>query len=137
VCIFGLSSASVNAQTDKSILKKSPFENGAAESRGIYCYDSLEVLEIGNIILENDMLLANEKEYQKRDSLQVLKSGLFENKINDLGKIISYKDEQLKKMESVSAELKGARWKWWQYTLAFIGAATFGFTAGVIFEIQK
>jgi len=108
-----------------------------AESRGIYCYDSLEVLEISNIILENDMLHENETEYIKRDSMYVLKTGLFESKIIDLGKIIGLQDEQLKKLESYTAEIKETGWKWWQYTLAFIGTVTFGFTAGVIFDIHK
>lgn len=104
------------------------------QSKDVYCYDSAEVAEIGNIILENDMLRDNEKEYLKRDSLFSLKTSLLEEKIISLQRIIDLKDEQLTKIEITAEELSSDSWKWWHYTLAFIGTVTFGFTAGVIYD---
>ena len=90
--------------------------------------------EIGNIILENDMLRENEKEYLKRDSLFSIKAVLSEEKIISLQKIVNLKNEQLTNLEISAEEISSASWKWWHYTLAFIGTVTFGFTAGVIYD---
>jgi len=108
--------------------------SASAQNKPAYCYDSVEVQEIAKMILENDMLRENEKEYEKKDSLYELKIQMLGEKTLGLEKIISYKDEQIRKLENIPHEIKQTGWQWWQYTLACIGAVTFGFTVGIIYE---
>ncbi len=123
--IIGPATGSANAQ------------NKNFETKPVYCYDSLEVMEIARLILENDLLRNNEKEYEARDSLYELKIILLKEKVSGLESIISLKHEQIIKLENIPHEIKQTGWQWWHYTLACIGAMTFGFTAGVIYENLK
>jgi len=113
-------------------------QNKIYDSKSVYCYDSIEVMEIARLILENDLLRNNEKEYESRDSLYELKIISLKEKVSGLESIISLKDEQIIKLENIPHEIKQAGgWQWWHYTLACIGAVTFGFTAGIIYENLK
>jgi len=76
----------------------------------------------------------NENLYREKDSLYNVNRILFENKISSLKEIIKLKDEQIEKLERTPLQTIDKSWKWWHYTLAAIGAITFGFTAGVVYE---
>jgi uncharacterized protein (UPF0216 family) len=99
-----------------------------------YYFDSSEVSRIAEIILENEMLNANEKLYREKDSVYKINRILFDEKINSLHEIIRLKDEQIFKLENTPVQIIDKSWKWWHYTLATIGAITFGFTAGIVYE---
>lgn len=121
--IIGLSASSANCQNEKL----------SSDSK-LYLYDSAEVVKIAELILENETLRDNEKLYREKDSLCNVNRILFENKIRSLKNIIKLKDEQIVKLEKTPLQIIDNTWKWWQYTLAAIGAVTFGFTAGVVYE---
>lgn len=99
-----------------------------------YYFDSSDVARIAEIILENEMLNANEKLYREKDSVYKINRILLDEKINSLQEIIRLKDEQLFKLENTPVQIIDKSWKWWHYTLAAIGAITFGFTAGIIYK---
>ncbi len=132
--IIGLSIGSVHAQGDKHNI---PPLKGVSEGRSMYYYDSSEVVRIAEIILENDMLKENELIYIQKDSLCSINRIILDDKISSLHEIIRLKDVQIYKMENTPVQLIDNSWKWWQYTLAAIGAATFGFTAGIVYENIK
>ena len=121
--IIGLSASSANSQNEKYT------PNG-----NLYLYDSAEVAKIAELILENETLRENEKLYREKDSLYNVNRILFENKISSVKEIIKLKDEQIVKLEKTPLQVIDNTWKWWHYTLAAIGAVTFGFTVGVIYE---
>ena len=121
--IIGLSASSANGQNEKYT------PNG-----NLYLYDSAEVAKIAELILENETLRENEKLYREKDSLYNVNRILFENKISSVKEIIKLKDEQIVKLEKTPLQVINNTWKWWHYTLAAIGAVTFGFTVGVIYE---
>jgi len=123
VFIIGLNASSTNGQNEKY----TPDGN-------IYLYDSAEVVKIAELILENETLRINEKLYREKDSLYNVNRLFFENKISSLKDIIKLKDEQIGKLENTPLQVIDNSWKWWHYTLAAIGAITFGFTAGVVYE---
>lgn len=97
-------------------------------------YDSSNVVKIAELILENETMKENEKLYQAKDSLYNVNEILLENKISSLNEIIKLKDEQIEKMEKTPLQVIDKSWKWWHYTLAAVGAVTFGFTVGVMYE---
>jgi len=132
--IIGQSISLIHAQDERS---ENPPLKGVSEGRGMYYYDSTEVAQIAEIILENDMLKENEMIFIQKDSLRNLNRIILEDKINSLGEIIRLKDEQLFKLEKTPLQMTGKSWKWWHYTLAAIGAVTFGFTAGIVYENIK
>ena len=99
-----------------------------------YYFDSSDVARIAEIILENEMLNANQKLYREKDSVYKINRILFDEKINSMREIVRLKDEQIFKLENTPAQVIDKSWKWWHYTLAAIGAITFGFTAGIIYE---
>ncbi len=103
----------------------------------VFCYDSAEVAKIAEIIIENEMMKENEKLYIQKDSLKNINRIILEEKISSLREIINLKNEQIIKMENTPLTVIDKSWKWWQYTLAAIGAVTFGFTAGIIYENMK
>ena len=113
--IIGLSASSANGQNEKYT------PNG-----NLYLYDSAEVAKIAELILENETLRENEKLYREKDSLYNVNRILFENKISSVKEIV--------KLEKTPLQVIDNTWKWWHYTLAAIGAVTFGFTVGVIYE---
>lgn len=80
------------------------------------------------------MLRENEALYREKDSLFSINKLLMEGKITSIQEIIKLKDQQLSKLEKTPVHIIDKSWKWWQYFLAAIGAVTFGFTAGVIYE---
>ena len=136
--IIGLSISSVHAQGDKHNIPplkgvSARLQNGQ-EGRGMYYYDSSEVARIAEIILENDMLKENGLIFIQKDSLCNINRIILEGKISSLGEIIRLKDEQLFRLEKTPLVITDNSWKWWQYTLAAIGAVTFGFTAGIVYE---
>ena len=136
--IIGQSISLIHAQDERSenpTLKgvSARLQNGQ-EGRGMYYYDSIEVARIAEIILENDMLKENEMIFIQKDSLCNINRIILEDKINSLGEIIRLKEEQLFKLEKTPFQMTGKSWKWWQYTLAAIGAVTFGFTVGIVYE---
>ena len=132
--IIGQRISLIHAQDERS---ENPPLKGVSEGRGMYYYDSTEVAQIAEIILENDMLKENEMIFIQKDSLRNLNRIILEDKINSLGEIIRLKDEQLFKLEKTPLQMTGKSWKWWHYTLAAIGAVTFGFTAGIVYENIK
>jgi hypothetical protein len=99
-----------------------------------YEYDSCDVMEIAKLILENEMYKENESLYTQRDSLFTIRIIILEGKISTLQTIIGFKEQQLSKLEKTQVQITDKRWKWWQYIMAAVGAVTFGFTAGVIYE---
>jgi hypothetical protein len=126
--ICGLNSSSANGQDNDGQLA------GDIPPGSIYKYDSSEVTEIARIILENEMLRENEVLYKGKDSLFSINKNLMEGKITSLQEIIKLKDLQLIKLEQTPIQIIDKSWKWWQYFIAAVGAVTFGFTAGVIYE---
>lgn len=126
--ITGLSIGSACAQSSSPL-----FSQRSGETNPVFWYDSTEVAKIAEIILENEMLRKNEELYIQKDSLQNINRIILDEKINSLKEIIRLKDEQLIKLEKSPLPIIDKSWKWWQYTLAAIGAITFGFTAGVIY----
>lgn len=125
VFITGLSISSARGQTDYKTNEK------------LFLYDSSEVARIAELILENETMKVNEKLYRQKDSLYIVNRILFENKLSSLNEIIKLKDEQIEKLEKTPVQIINKSWKWWHYTLAAIGAVTFGFTAGIIYENAK
>lgn len=99
-----------------------------------YYFDSSEVARIAEIIIENEMLNANEKLYREKDSIYKISRVILDEKINSLREIIRLKDEQIFKLENTPIQIIDKSWKWWHYTLAAIGAITFGFTVGIIYK---
>lgn len=128
VFITGLSISSACAQNETYSL---------SSSGDVFCYDSTEVTKIAEIILENEMMNENQKLYKQKDSLQNVNRVILEEKISSLREIIKLKDEQIIKMEKTPLPVIDKSWKWWHYTLAAIGAITFGFTAGIIYQKIK
>jgi hypothetical protein len=122
VFIIGLSISSANGQTNHKTNEK------------IFLYDSSEVVRIAELILENETMKENEKLYHKKDSLYNVNRILFENKLKSLNEIIMLKNEQIEKMEKTPLQIMDKSWRWWHYTLAAIGAVTFGFTVGIVYE---
>lgn len=108
--------------------------NGQDNDRSLYKYDSAEVAGIARIILENELFRENEILYRDKDSLFSFNKLLMEGKLTSLQEIIGLKDQQLSKLEKTPIQIIDKSWKWWQYFMAAIGAVTFGFTAGVIYE---
>lgn len=100
----------------------------------LFCYDSSEVARIAEIIFENDMFKENERLCIEKDSLHRVNRIILEEKIGSLREILRLKDEQIFKLETTPVQLADKSWKWWHFTLAAIGAITFGFTAGVVYE---
>jgi hypothetical protein len=80
------------------------------------------------------MLRENEKLFTEKDSLQTVNRIILEEKIISLREIVRLKDEQIFKLEKTPVQVIDKSWKWWHYTLAAIGAVTFGFTAGIVYE---
>lgn len=111
-----------------------PKQGYSKENDTCYCYSNDEVKSIADIILENDMLKSNEASYIEKDSINNVNRVLMQGKINSLYEIIKLKDLQLDKLEKTGMQIIDNSWKWWQYTLAAIGAVTFGFTAGIVYE---
>ena len=122
VFIIGLSASWANCQTSQKTDEK------------LFLYDSSEVVKIAGLILENEALKENEKLYREKDSLYNVNRIFFENRIGSLKDIIKLKDEQIVKMENTPMQIIDNSWRWWQYALAAIGAVTFGFTTGVVYE---
>jgi hypothetical protein len=102
-----------------------------------YTFDSMEVAEIAKIILENDMLKENEILSREKDSLYRQNNELFGEKIKRMQEIIDLKEQQIRRFEPTPQILKKKGWKWWQYTLAAVGAVCAGFTAGVIYGLNQ
>jgi hypothetical protein len=122
VFIIGLSISSANGQTNHKTNER------------LFLYDSSEVVRIAELILENETMKENEKLYHKKDSLYNVNRILFENKLKSLNEIIMLKNEQIEKMEKTPLQIMDKSWRWWHYTLAAIGAVTFGFTVGIVYE---
>ncbi len=119
-----------NPDSGHAYLKQSQNDNIGKN----YYFDSTDVARIAEIILENEMLNANEKLYREKDSVFKINRILLDEKINSLREIVRLKDEQIFKLEKTPVQIIDKSWKWWHYTLAAIGAITFGFTAGIVYE---
>jgi hypothetical protein len=119
-----------NPDSGHAYLKQSQNDNIGKN----YYFDSSEVARIAEIILQNEMLTANEKLYREKDSVYKINRIILDEKINSLREIVRLKDEQLFKLENTPVQIIDKSWKWWHYTLAAIGAITFGFTAGIVYE---
>lgn len=102
-----------------------------------YCFDSVEIACIAKVILENEMLKENEILYTQKDSINLSERELLNGKIRRLQEVISLKEEQIKKFESIPRIMEKKGWTWWQYSLAAIGTVCAGFTAGVIYEASR
>lgn len=132
--ITGLSISLVHAQNDNTLNPPLISPRRGETNTGVYCYDSVEVSRIAEIILENEMLRENVMLYLEKDSLHTLNRIILEEKFSSMHEIVKLKDEQIFKLEKTPLQVIDKSWKWWHYTLAAIGAITFGFTAGVVFE---
>jgi hypothetical protein len=87
------------------------------------------------LIIDNNTLKNVNKKLIENTELYRANETLFRSRSDSLLKIIDLKEEQITGLEKIPrVAVTEHSWKWWQYTLAAIGAAGAGFTAGIIFE---
>ena len=99
------------------------------------CLDSNQVKAVELLINDNEML--NKINANQGEQIELYKANerLKDDKIFKLEAVIGLKEQQIKELEGIRIPVViDSKWKWWHYTLAFIGAVTFGFTAGIIYE---
>jgi hypothetical protein len=102
---------------------------------GCITLDSNQFKAIELLIIDNNTLKNVNKKLIENTELYRANETLFRSRSDSLLKIIDLKEEQITGLEKIPrVAVTEHSWKWWQYTLAAIGAAGAGFTAGIIFE---